>query len=113
MLHADNLKFTKCLSECYTLTISSSQNVYVNVTFMTIPSSQNVYVNVTRWQSQVHQMFMWMLQISSSQNVYVNVTWWQCQVHKMFKWMLHADNLKFTNCSSECYMMTIPSSQNV
>jgi hypothetical protein len=52
------------------LILSSSQNVYVNVTWYyvddisTLASSQNVYVNVT-WdvseEYQVRKLFMWML----------------------------------------------------
>jgi hypothetical protein len=91
----------KCLCECYMMALSSSRNVYVNVTW---------------WQYQVLKMFIWMLHgdnikfskclfecymmalsssqnvlckcymmaLSSSQNVYVNVTWWRCQVLEMF-----------------------------
>jgi hypothetical protein len=87
-LFYDFIKFSNCLCECYmiilwlyqvlelfmwmlhdySMTLSSSQIVYVIVTYdnsLALSSSWIVYVNVT-----------WLLyDLSSSRIVYVNVTW--------------------------------------
>jgi hypothetical protein len=76
-------------NECYSLTISSSQNAFVNVTHHSM--------NNIKFSNCLCECYS----LSSSQNVYVNVT------HKSM------NNIKFSNCLCECCGLTISSSQNV
>jgi hypothetical protein len=84
MLHSDIINFSGCLGECYILILSSSRNVYVNI---------------TQWQYQILN--------------YVNVTSWHYQVLEMFMWMLHDGLLNSSKCLCECYILMLSTSQNV
>jgi hypothetical protein len=131
MLHDGIVNFSKCLCECYMITLSTSHNVYVNVTL---------------WQYNLLKMFMWMLHdnivnFSQWHDIIINFSQCSCEcymitlstshmrtmfmrmLHRdiicfstclfMFAWMLHRCIIKFSQCSCECYMIALSISQNV